>query len=245
LVSARRFFVEGTHEAGDVVEIRESDAHKIARVLRLQPGERIELIDSSANAFTASIEAVGTVVRATVQQRLDSESDTRAALAIDVAQAVPKARRMDFVIEKGTELGASAFLPFYSERNVARTVGAEKLARWRRLARTAAQQCGRREVPAIEAPLRFERLLERFSAYQIVVFAWELAPSRPLVDALRQALPASGRALVVIGPEGGFTHAEAEAASQHGALAVSLGSRILRTDTAALALLAVIGALTS
>ena len=81
-------------------------------------------------------------------------------LQIDVAQAVPKGRRMDFVVEKGTELGACAFLPFYCERSVSRDLGAEKLARWQRLARTAAQQCGRRDVPQVLAPLDFEALID-------------------------------------------------------------------------------------
>jgi 16S rRNA (uracil1498-N3)-methyltransferase len=152
---------------------------------------------------------------------------------------------MEFVVEKCTELGASAFLPFYSERSAARSVGAEKLGRWRRLARTAAQQCGRRDVPEVFEPVRFDALLERFAGYDTVLFAWELAAPIPLRDQLASALPPGGRVLVVVGPEGGFTHDEADAAARSGATPLSLGPRILRTDTAAMALLAVIAALTS
>jgi 16S rRNA (uracil1498-N3)-methyltransferase len=226
-----------------VVEIAGSDAHKIARVLRLQRGDRIEIVDSAAAAFTASIDAVGHVVRATVVESLTRQA--AAALELDVAQAVPKARRMEFVVEKGTELGARAFLPFYSERSVGRRVGSEKLARWRRLARSSAQQSGRRDVPHVHDPAQFETLLERFKSYQAVLFAWELAPPVPLRERLLDVLAPEGRALVVVGPEGGFTHGEAEAAVLHGAALLSLGPRILRTDTAAIALLAVIDALTS
>ncbi len=106
-------------------------------------------------------------------------------LVVDVAQAVPKAARMDFVVEKGTELGAAAFLPFYSERSVGRRVGPEKLARWRRIARSASQQSGRREVPAVHEPLEFDGLVERLGEYDAVLFAWELAPPEPLHERLR------------------------------------------------------------
>ena len=97
---------------------------------------------------------------------------------------------MEFVVEKCTELGANAFLPFYCERSAGRSVGAQKLARWRRLARTAAQQSGRRDVPEICDPVRFDALLERFAAYDAVLFAWELAPQIPLRERIARA---SGR----------------------------------------------------
>jgi 16S rRNA (uracil1498-N3)-methyltransferase len=147
--------------------------------------------------------------------------------------------------EKGTELGVETFLPFYCERSVSRDVGAEKAARWQRIARSAAQQCGRESVPAVLDPMPYEALLERFSEYGAVLFAWELATPGPLHARLTEALPASGRVLVVVGPEGGFTHAEAELAERRGAAMLWLGPRVLRTDTAALVLLAVIGAVTS
>lgn len=221
-----------------------SDAHKIVRVLRLRKGERVEIVDSAGTAFAASIESIGSIVRVTLFEILD-ERAADAAPVLDLAQAVPKGRRMEFVVEKGTELGANAFLPFYSERSVGRAVGLEKLARWRRLARGAALQSGRRDVPQIRAPLKFDALLERFEEYAAVLFAWELAPPVPLRERLLAALPAGGRVLIVVGPEGGFTHDEAERAARQGAALLSLGRRILRTDTAALALLAVIGALAS
>jgi 16S rRNA (uracil1498-N3)-methyltransferase len=242
--AARRFFVEGTQELGGVVEIGGSDAHKIARVLRLRPADRIEIVDSAAMAFMASIDSMGSVVRATLVEILAGSQADSPTLRCDVAQAVPKGRRMEFVVEKCTELGANAFLPFYCERSTSRSVGAEKLARWQRLARTAAQQSGRRDVPEICDPVEFDALLERFADYDAVLFAWELAPLVPAREQIA-ALPAVGRALVVVGPEGGFTHDEADAAGHRGATLLSLGPRVLRTDTAAVAILAVIGALTS
>lgn len=242
-MTARRFFVEGTRKVGSTVEIDGGDARKIARVLRLHAGDRIEVVDSAATSFAASIDDVGPVVRVRLVEI--AGGDRPEALAVDVAQAVPKGTRMDGIVEKCTELGAAGFLPFYCERSVGRAAGEEKLARWRRLARTAAQQCGRDTVPAVEPPLAFDALVARFAEYDAVIFAWELAPRASLHEALRSALPAAGRALVVVGPEGGFTHAEADAARAAGAAVISLGPRILRTDTAAIALLAVIGSLAS
>lgn len=244
MLAARRFFVEGTQSIGNVVEIAGSDAHKIVHVLRLRPGDQIEVIDSTATAFAAEIERTGSVVRASLQRAV-ADGMLEESLAVEVAQAAPKGQRMDFVVEKGTELGASAFLPFYCERSVTRSIGEEKLGRWRRLARGSAQQSGRRDVPEVGEPVAFGALLDAFDRYDAVFFAWELAPQRALGDLLGARLPRSGRVLLVIGPEGGFTHAEAEAAAQRGAELLSLGPRILRTDTAAVALLAVIAARTS
>lgn len=245
MIAARRFFVEGAKEIGGIVEIDGADAHKIANVLRLSVGDRVVVIDSTARAFAASIAATGRIVRARLVEEIFDDRAPSSALRIDIAQAVPKGRRMDFVVEKGSELGVEAFLPFYCERSVARGVGAEKAARWRRIARSAAAQCGRKEVPAVFDPVPYETLLDRFGEYDAVLFAWELATPAPLHRRLAETLPASGRALVVVGPEGGFTHAEAELAQLRGAAMLWLGPRVLRTDTAALVVLAVIGAVTS
>ena len=244
-MTTHRFFVEGTREVGSIVEIEGGDAHKITRVLRLREDDRIEIVDSASTAFVAAIAETGRVVRARLLEIVGGSAGSEATRLLDVAQAVPKGNRMDFVVEKGTELGASAFIPFYCERSVRRDAGSERLGRWQRIARTAAMQSGRRDIPEVREPLRFEALLARFRDYDGVLFAWELAPPAPLSERLRAALPTSGRVLLVVGPEGGFTHEEADAARHNGAILFSLGPRILRTDTAALVLLAVIGALTS
>ncbi len=245
MIAARRFFVEGAKEIGESVEIGGADAHKIANVLRLSPGDRIVVIDSTARTFTAAIAALGRAARAIIEEEIFDDRAPSAVIRIDVAQAVPKGNRMDFVVEKGSELGVESFLPFYCERSVGRDVGAEKAARWQRLARAAAQQCGRKSVSTVLEAIPYRTLLERFGEYDAVLFAWELAAPAPLHQRLAEALPASGRVLVVVGPEGGFTHEEVELAQCRGAAMLWLGPRVLRTDTAALVLLAVIGAVVS
>ena len=237
-MSARRFFVEGTHDAGDTVEIADSDAHKIVRVLRLASGEAVEIVDSAARVFAGRLTIEGNVVRATLADA--GRALPEPSLVVDVAQAIPKGQKMDFVIEKLTELGAAAVLPFQSERTVARDVGAAKLDRWRRLAKTAAAQSGRDHIPIIEEPQTFADIVNRFPRYDCVLVPWEALDPQPLAAVLPHVLCGKKRALIVIGPEGGFSHAEARAAEEAGAHLISLGTRILRTETAALALIAIV-----
>lgn len=235
---ARRFFVEGIYDSGSAVDVPGGDAHKIRRVLRLRDGDEIEVIDSAGTAFAAEVAIEGRRVVARLGSALDSETFD-SSVRFEIAQAIPKGQKMDYVIEKTTELGAEAVLPFRCERSVARAE-AGKEARWRRLAEAAARQCGRRRIPAVHAMLpAFETLLDRFGDYDTVGFAWELAPRVPLRERLPPLLRDARRVLLVVGPEGGFTHDEGEAAQERGAELLWLGPRVLRTETAAVALLAV------
>jgi 16S rRNA (uracil1498-N3)-methyltransferase len=240
---ARRFFVEGVRELGERVEICGSDASKILRVLRLRDGDGIEVIDSSGALFAARIAIAGSIVTATLEAAIAGDDATELTWRVDVAQALPKGQKMEFVVEKATELGACTILPFRAERSIAHRVGDAKLVRWRRLAAAAAAQSGRRSIPEVSQVVSFDALLARFAEYQSVLFAWELATHEPLRERLPKLLRGARCVLIVVGPEGGFTHDEAEAAAAHGAALLWLGPRILRTETAALALLAIVGAL--
>ena len=239
---ADRFFVEGRHEAGVTVQLDGSDAHKIVSVLRKHDGDEIEVIDSAAQRFAATIAIDGRSVRATlIELKADHESSLP---EITVAQGVPKGQKMDFVVEKLTELGVARVIPLQSERTIVSDVSPNKLERWRRLAKTAAQQCGRARVPEIGEPQHFQQLCEAFTTFDVVLFPWELAARARLRDALPALVATAKSILIVVGPEGGFSHAEADAAQRAGAQLVSLGSRILRTETAALALVAVLAYVT-
>jgi len=238
----RRFFIEGVHEVGGVVSLDRSDSHKIVHVLRLRSGDTIEAIDSAAQQFEGRLDVGGDRVRAQLLLRRNGAQP--ASLEVSVAQAIPKGQKMDFVVEKLTELGVHAILPLTSERTIGSVGDDRKLARWQRLAKTAAQQCGRRAVPRIASPLQLEALCDRFSEYDAVLFPWELAQRAPLRDALPGIVGSARRLLIVVGPEGGFSHQEAETARTAGARVVSLGPRILRTETAALFLCSALNYLT-
>ncbi len=230
-----RFFVEGVHAVGDRVTFAADDARKIATVLRGRTGERVHVVDSSGAAFAAAIEVSGTVVHASLDERVERGS-RESTLRVTIAQGIPKGQKMDLIVEKATELGVAAIVPLRSERVVGERTGDAKRERWERLAKTAAQQCGRTSVPAIEPIAEWDALLARFASFDRVYLPWELADVRPLRDVFG-ADATSANVLVLIGPEGGFSAAEVARAEAAGARTISLGTRILRTETVALVVL--------
>jgi 16S rRNA (uracil1498-N3)-methyltransferase len=234
-----RFFVEGIHAAGDRVAFAPDDARKLALVLRKRSGDRVQVVDSGGNAYAATLEVEGRRVGATLDERLD-DGAVEPRLAVTVAQAVPKGQKMDLVVEKATELGAFAIVPVRSARVVGHDTSAGKVERWRRIAKTAAQQSGRVRVPEIADVVDMDALCATFSRFDRVYIAWEIAEPAPLRDVFDAELPAANSVLVVIGPEGGFSADEVQRAAAAGARAISLGRRILRTETVALVVLSAI-----
>lgn len=242
-MGARRFFVADAHATGDRVTIAGSDAHKIAHVLRLRDGDEIEIADSTACVYRAELQIDGASVCATLREPIDT-SRPGGSVVIDVAQGVPKGPKMDFIVEKLSELGVMEIIPIESERTIVRDVGVNKVERWRRVAKAAAAQSGRPNIATIADPVSLGGLAARFDSYDLVLFPWELAATRPLRETLPPLLAKAERVLVVIGPEGGFSHAEAELAKAAGARVISLGTDILRTETAALVVLSILRYLT-
>jgi 16S rRNA (uracil1498-N3)-methyltransferase len=232
-----RFFVEGVHVLGESVAFAADDARKIATVLRGRTGDRVQVVDSAGSAFSASIDVSGGAVIATLDERIERgvrESSVRLA----IAQAIPKGQKMDLIVEKATELGAAEIVPLRSDRVVGERTGDHKIERWQRLARTAAQQCGRSVIPAVAPIATWDELLAAFPSYDRVYIPWELADVQPLRATFEADAPQIASALFVIGPEGGFSSHEVERAIAAGAIAISLGTRILRTETVALVVLA-------
>ncbi len=237
-----RFFVEGVHAVGDVVAFAADDARKLATVLRKRSGDRVQVVDSGGVAFGATLDVESrdgrdVRVRATLDERLD-RGDAETALRVTIAQAVPKGQKMDLVVEKATELGAHAIVPVRSARVIGHDTSAGKVERWRRIAKSAAQQSGRVRIPAVADVHDWDALLATFARYDRVYVPWELAEPAPLRAVFEGAPAGAGSVLVVIGPEGGFSADEVQRARDAGATAVSLGRRILRTETAALVVLA-------
>jgi 16S rRNA (uracil1498-N3)-methyltransferase len=201
-------------------------------VLRKRDGDAVEVIDSAAQRFVAELQIAGKTATAKLAEL--RKGDEAGLPEVTVAQGIPKGQKMDFVVEKLTELGVASIIPLQSERTVVTDVGANKIERWRRLAKTASQQCGRAEIPRIADPVTLTELIAGFKDYDAVLFPWELADRVPLRERLPDLIANANRILVIVGPEGGFSHAEAQAAQEVGAQLISLGSRILRTETAAL-----------
>jgi 16S rRNA (uracil1498-N3)-methyltransferase len=231
-----RFFVAGVHAQGDRIAFAADDAHKLRSVLRKRTGDRVEVVDSGGAAYTALLEISQRAVAARLEAPLDRPAvETR--LRVTLAQALPKGQKMDFVVEKATELGVRAIVPVRSARVIATETSDAKRERWQRIAKSAAQQSGRTVVPEIGPIVSWDTLLTTFASYDRVYVPWELAPPVPLRDVLARSAHDAESILFVIGPEGGFAADEIARATAAGATVISLGRRILRTETVALVLL--------
>jgi 16S rRNA (uracil1498-N3)-methyltransferase len=230
-----RLFVDAELRPRASVELPEATAHHAARVLRLAAGDRVVLFDGRGGEYQATLAMPGRgrVVAETGEHR---ELERESPLAVTLVQAVSSGERMDFTIQKAVELGVAAIHPVFSTRSIVRLAGereAKKLAHWRRVAISACEQCGRNRVPPVAEPVALERYRAPAGAKIL------LAPSATR----RLAELARGPLALAAGPEGGFSEEEEALLARAGFVAASLGPRILRTETAALAALAALNAL--
>jgi len=232
-----RFFIEGAHAPGARLVFPPDDAHKIATVLRMASGAQVEVVDSAGRAYAATLAVDGKHVEATLGDMLARDA-VEPTLRITIAQAIPKGQKMDLIVEKATELGAHAIVPLRSARVIGETTRENKIERWHRIAKSAAQQSGRLVVPQIAPVADWTTLIATFAAYDRVYLPWETADPQPLRDTIADDVVRAQTMLVIIGPEGGFSREEVERVTAAGARAISLGRRILRTETAALVVLA-------
>lgn len=232
-MSRPRFFVSQTCGPGREVELDAPDARHARLVLRMKAGDEVTLMRDGV-AWNATLSHVGADrVRATCAGVAAGE---RGELPLDVSllQAVTKGAKFDFVVEKAVELGVRRIVPVECERSNARA-GQQKIERWRRIARAAAEQSRRVNLPTVEAARDWATAVLEAAGKLIV--AVENAPAGSLAPIVR-ALKARDVLTIAVGPEGSFTEGELDIARAAGATLVSLGPTILRTETAAMALLA-------
>jgi 16S rRNA (uracil1498-N3)-methyltransferase len=226
-----RFFVAPEMLRADRVTLTGAQARQIATVLRLRPGDQIALVADGAEAVVA-LEAVRPAsVTAVVRERGFTPAEPTVALTL--ALPVLRGDHDEEVVEAVTQLGVSRIVPFTSARSVARSLSDAKRSRWERIAREAAETARRGRIPSIDPAIAWSELFNILPAPVLV--AWESERRMRL----RDALPSSVRALsLVIGPEGGIADEEIALAREHGAVIVSLGGRNLRSETAAIAAVA-------
>jgi 16S rRNA (uracil1498-N3)-methyltransferase len=235
-MSLHRFFVHPDVFSGDEVRLEGDLAHRLSRVLRLEAGATVVLLDGSGLEYETRLDVVGPQrVTGTVLGRRPGRAEPRVRLVL--YQSLVKGERFDWVLEKGTELGVAAFVPLLSRRNVVRAAPGRqgRPERWHRVVREAAEQCGRCVLPEILSAKSLKEALSE--AGDLRLLPWEGEEALGLAAALRQARPALEAAerptvAVLIGPEGGFAVEEVALARQSGAQVVSLGRRILRSETA-------------
>lgn len=235
-----RFFIEERNITGNKAEIVGDEEKHIRKVLRLGIGDTLVLFDGAGWEYHAMIKgrnAKGFTVDILKKFLPHRESP----LEIILGQGLPRLPKMDFIVQKATELGVSEILSFNSHRSIPK-LSEEKLykkvQRWRKIALEATKQCGRNIIPRIETPVSFAEMLAKDLKDGLKLILWEEATVR-----LKKVFDMNQdrtKFFVLVGPEGGFTHKETQEAEEAGFNVVSLGNRILRSETAGISILSVI-----
>ena len=236
-----RFFVPKKNLREKKGTIGGAELEHMRKVLRLRPGDRVTLFDDEGweheGVIRSYTEKLGEV------EILESARPKReSSLSITLAQALGKGEKMDWIVEKATELGVRSIAPFFSSRTVPKP-DAEKMerrkARWGKIALSAAKQSGRTQIPEILAASDFAELVCRPWQCGLKLLFWEGEARRSLTE-IREETARLDSLLLAIGPEGGFSPEEASEAMRHGFRPVRMGERILRTETAALSAISIV-----
>lgn len=229
--------------SGQSVDLPPTAARHV-QVLRMQPGQMLTLFNGEGGEFLAEVQHMGrSDVRVLVGEYRDVESE--AAVQVHLAVGMPANERMDWLVEKATELGVHRITPLMTDRSVVRLTGdraEKKQSHWQSVAASASEQCGRNRVPLIDIPERLDAWLARQTTQEGVQHGvLSLHASTQPLHTLRDGAAVAPIAWVLLsGPEGGLTDAEDAAARNKGFAALTLGERVLRAETAALGALALL-----
>lgn len=230
-----RFFVprEGIDEAAGVITIVGRDARHIALSLRMAEGDELVVSDGLGREYHSRLTRIREdECRLEILRAENGRGES--PVPITLYMAYPKGDKLEVVVQKAVELGASAIVPFVSERCIKRPVAGreeKQTERLRAIAHEAAGQCGRSVLPRVSSSVSFDEMLRQASENELTLFCYEGEKCRSLRSVLKGRRGASSIG-VIVGSEGGFSPREAEAAEAHGAISVSLGERILRCETA-------------
>jgi 16S rRNA (uracil1498-N3)-methyltransferase len=239
-----RLHVEPARMAGPAVVIADEDHRYLTRVLRLGAGDRVTLFDGEGNEAEAEIVRVGP--RASEAHVLERRrAPAPEGPQVTLIQGLARGEKLDLVVQKATELGVHRVIPVATERSVLtldHMRSTSRRARWQKIAREAARQCGRADLPEIESVTSFGVAIDAAPRDALKLLFWEGARTARLKDALPGPdSPPPAAVVVAVGPEGGFSDGEVARAREAGFAVAGLGPRILRTETAALVALAVVG----
>lgn len=241
-----RFFVTPDKIQATEVIISGEDVKHITKVLRLGPGDRITVLDGLGNEYLVRITAIeaGQVQGQILEISL---ATNEAPIRVTLIQGLPKGEKMELIIQKAVELGVYRIAPVETTRSIVKLdakKAEQRRERWQRVSMEAAKQSRRFIIPSVEPIGSFNRELAKIPKEAVVLMAWEEAsqPLKPVLTRLKSELKGAKKQEIylIVGPEGGFTPEEAQAVKESGAQIISLGPRILRTETAGLTGLAVI-----
>ncbi|MEW6556953.1 MAG: 16S rRNA (uracil(1498)-N(3))-methyltransferase [Elusimicrobiota bacterium] len=242
-----RFFVENI--LGDSVVISGSEAHHLKNVLRKKTGDVVFLFDGKGNEYEAKIVAPD-LSRGLRNGEIELElitkikKDAEPKIKINLYQSIPRGKKFEFIIEKTTELGVAKIIPIISERTVPNVVAGlnpAKHIRWQKIALAAAKQCGRTIIPEISVITDFESAVKFVflnSSESLSLILWECEQKTTLKQIIKICNLQSAICNLFVGPEGGFSNLEIKLARKNKVIPVSLGKRILRTETAPIVVIA-------
>ena len=242
-----RFFVKNKQISDDTIFIIGEDVKHIKNVLRKQVGDIIEICDQETEK-TYKCE-ISKIEEQEIQNTIIEESQEEAEnLQVDIYQGLPKADKMELIIQKSIELGVHSIIPVDMKRCIVKLddkTANKKIERWQKIAESAAKQSGRNTVPEIHKVIRIEEILKLKDEYDSIIVCYENEKNNTLKSHLLKLKQhcignTTMKIAVVIGPEGGLEENEVELLKQNGAQAVTLGKRILRTETVALNLLSIL-----
>lgn len=241
----QRYFVNERPADGQPVKITGEDFHHLSRVMRMEIGSHVYVVFPDGEAATAEIEEfTNDYALASVVEWIHDKKE----LPVDVAigSGLPKGDKLELVIQKGTELGASLFIPFHADRSIVKwdeKKAEKKKERWAKIAKEAAEQSHRNRIPDVSKPVNLEEMIEIGKGYSHKLFAYEEEAKQGEKKAFYQALTEvqpGEKLLIIFGPEGGLSAKEAEQLKSSGFIPCGLGPRILRTETAPLYVLSAI-----
>ena len=219
---------------GQEIVLSQDESKHVSKVLRIREGQKIEICDASGNAFVAEVISSDNPVKVKTLHMIDNNEPSKKVVLF---QSLSKGTKMDLVIQKAVELGISEIVPFETEFSVVKIKDeSSKIIRWNRIAVEAVKQCKRSRVPVVHEPVKFNIALDMMREYDLSVIAYEREKDNKFDDYFRNDINSVG---LMIGPEGGFSVKEIDRAIASGVKTTTLGKRILRTETAAITLLAV------
>ncbi|GHO94271.1 ribosomal RNA small subunit methyltransferase E [Reticulibacter mediterranei] len=236
-----RFFIPPSHslQPSETLTLPDKLAHQVRDVLRLAIGEALILLDNSGDEIICSVmKSSRAGVEVTIQERRAGQRES--AVQIILCQGLLKSARFELILEKGTELGVTAFVPTLCRRSMAglEDAGPSKLQRWQRILQEATEQCGRSRVPTLSPIRPLMHTLNDIPSDALALMPWEEEHGVNLRTTLQEQSPKPQTIVLFIGPEGGLMAEEVALAKRHGVQSVSLGPRILRAETAAIAAIA-------
>ena len=234
-------FVDPAQMQGELLYVTGRDVNHIKNVLRLKPGDEISVrTGQDEREYRYGIEEF-TDSEVICRLRFVKESDVELPVKVLLFQGLPKADKMDLIVQKAVELGASEIIPVQMRRSIVKLDGAKRAKRtqrWQAIAEGAAKQSRRAVVPLVREPMTMEEAVRYAgSASDVRLLPYELQPGDGSTKELMERIESGSTVSVFIGPEGGFEPDEVELARQAGILPITLGKRILRTETAALVVL--------